>query len=89
MVINGRLVSEVAKNLDISVSLLYQWVRKANVNLNSPELREELEQHHESTDAMQELRRLRKENNTLKAENQILKKAAIILGTNPHNKSGQ
>lgn len=50
---------------------------------------QELEQHHESTDAMQVLRHLWNKNSTLQQENQILKKAAIILGTNPHNKSGQ
>ena len=39
--------------------------------------------------AADELRRLRRENANLKLENDILKKAAVILGTNPLQQDGR
>ncbi len=69
----GRSVSSVAKSLDIYPSSLVDWVKQAKVDqgrgpagaLTSNEL--------------EELRRLRKENRQLKMEREILKKAAAFF----------
>ena len=76
----GKPVSIVAEELGIGTSILYRWLgpsphsqvvdlegRSGNVD-EPPEV---------------ELRRLRRELANLKLENDILKKAAVILGTKP------
>ena len=74
----GKPVSEVAQDLEISEGVLYSWVRKdsqeAQPGSAGPRAGGELP-------AADELRRLRRENANLKLENDILKKAAVILGT--------
>lgn len=79
----GKPVKDVARDLGISEGVLYEWVRKGSpaAQLGSagqflPQLRDELS-------GADELRRLRRENANLKLENDILKKAAVILGTKP------
>ena len=74
----GKPVKEVARDLGISEGVLYEWVRKGSqaAQLGSEGLRAGGEEP-----AADELRRLRRENANLKLENDILKKAAIILGT--------
>lgn len=75
----GKPVPEVAAELCISTNLLYAW--RSQVQLaqgGSAGLRAEGEQS--EADALRELRR---ENARLQAENDILKKAAIILGSRP------
>ena len=62
----GKPVSEVAEDLGIGSSILYGWVRR------TPQ---------PGQPAADELPRLRREIATLKLENDILKKAAVILGT--------
>jgi len=76
----GKPVSEVAEDLGIGTSLLYGWMRKGSqpAQLGSEGLRAVGEEP-----AADELRRLRRENANLKLENDILKKAAVILGTRP------
>jgi len=76
----GKPVKEVAEDLEVGVSLLYGWVGKSSqpAQLGSEGLRAEGEEP-----AADELRRLRRELANLKMENNILKKAAVILGTNP------
>jgi transposase len=76
----GKPVSDVARDLEISEGVLYGWVRKGSqaVQLGSEGLRAGGE-----PPAADELRRLRRENAHLKLENDILKKAAVILGTKP------
>ena len=76
----GKPVPEVAADLGIGTSILYGWVRHGAqpAQLGSAGLRAAGEQSEAD-----ELRRLRRENATLKLENDILKKAAIILGTKP------
>ena len=76
----GRPVREVAEDLEIGTSLLYGWVANGAqpVQLGSAGLRAVGEEP-----AADELRRLRREIASLKLENDILKKAAVILGTNP------
>ena len=76
----GKPVSAVAEELGIGTSILYRWLgpgSHSNVvgvdgtcgaGEDPPEV---------------ELRRLRRENANLRLENDILKKAAVILGTKP------
>ena len=76
----GKPVKEVARDLGISEGVLYGWVRKGSqaAPLGSEGLRAVGEEP-----VVDELRRLRRENAYLKLENDILKKAAVILGTKP------
>ena len=76
----GKPVAEVAEDLGIGTSLLYGWMRKEAqpAQLGSAGLRAAGEEP-----VADELRRLRRENARLHLENDILKKAAIILGTKP------
>ena len=73
----GKPVAEVAQELQISTNLLYAWRRQfPSPQGGSAGVRPVGEQS--EADA---LRRLRRENARLQAENDILKKAAIILGS--------
>ena len=76
----GKPVVEVAEDLGIGTSILYGWIRKGSqpAQLGSEGLRAVGEEP-----AADELRRLRREISNLKLENDILKKAAVILGTRP------
>jgi len=76
----GKPVSDVARDLGISEGVLYGWVRKGSqaAHLGSAGLRAVGEEP-----TADEVRRLRRENTQLKLENDILKKAAVILGTKP------
>jgi transposase len=79
---DGLGVREVERNLGITYGVLKGWVQKHR-------------DHHaafagriapESTEA--ELKRLRKENERLQRERDILKKAVAIFSTDPHRYSG-
>jgi transposase len=76
----GKPVSVVAEELEIGTSILYGWLRKHPQpgQIGSAGLGAVGEQP-----AADELPRLRRELANLKVENDILKKAAIILGTRP------
>jgi transposase len=76
----GKPVREVAEDLGIGVGILHKWVGQHSqpAQLGSGGLRAVGEEP-----ATDELRRLRRENANLKLENDILKKAAVILGTTP------
>src|SRR5216683_1737396 len=76
----GKPVSDVARDLEISEGVLYGWVRKGSqaAHLGSAGLR--VTQTRDEEPAADEVRRLRRENTNLKLENDILKKAAVILG---------
>jgi len=79
----GKPVPQVAEELEIGTGILYKWVQKASrssqpAQLGSAGLRAGGEEP-----GADELRRLRRENARLKLENDILKKAAVILGTKP------
>ena len=76
----GKSVPEVAEELGIGSSILYRWVGKDGqpVPFGSQGLRAG-----GGEPAADELRRLRREIAHLKMENDILKKAAVILGTKP------
>ena len=84
MVANGRPVPEIAEDLEIGSSILYRWVRQAKpqpTQFGSGGLRAVGEEA-----GADELRRLRREIDQLKRENNILKKAAVILGTEPQTR---
>jgi transposase len=82
----GKPVPEVAQDLGIGSNLLYRWVGKGPqlARLGSGALRAGAEEP-----AADELRRLRREIANLKLENDILKKAAVILGTKPQPPSAR
>jgi transposase len=82
----GKPVSAVAEDLGLSQGVLYAWVRKGS---QSAELGSEGRRAVGELPAADELRRLRRENATLKMENDILKKAAVILGTKPQLGDGR
>ena len=73
----GKPVAEVAQELQISTNLLYNWRNQSqSTQGRSAGLRAGGEQSEAEA-----LRALRRENTRLQAENDILKKAAIILGS--------
>ena len=79
----GKPVAEVARDLGISEGGLYRWVRKGS---KAAQFGSEGQRAEGEEPAADELRRLRRENANLKLENDILKKAAIILGTKPSSR---
>jgi transposase len=76
----GKPVPEVAQDLDIGSSILYGWVRKGAQPAQLGSAGDRAGGEGAEAD---ELRRLRRELAHLRLENDILKKAAVILGTNP------
>jgi transposase len=76
LVKHGKPVTEVAQELEISEGVLYVWVRQDSQT--AP-----LGRAGGERSAEEELRHLRREVANLKLENDILKKAAVILGTKP------
>ena len=84
----GKPVSVVAKELGIGEGVLYAWVSRSKGS-QSAELGSEGLRAVGELPAADELRRLRRENVTLKMENDILKKAAVILGIRPQPGDGQ
>ena len=76
----GTPVSQLARDLGISENLLYSWRSAAQrAQGGSAGLTAGGGQ-----DAADELRALRREVARLRVDNDILKKAAVILGTKPH-----
>jgi transposase len=82
----GKPVKDVARDLGISEGVLYEWVRKGS---QSAEFGSEGPRAVGELPVADELRRLRRENANLKLENDILKKAAVILGTKPQPGDGR
>ena len=76
---SGRGVPATARELEVEISCLYAWIRAANSQA-SPVGSAGRRAVGEEAEA-DELRRLRGENARLTLENDILKKAAVILGT--------
>lgn len=76
----GKSVSDVAQDLGIGSSILYGWVRKQG---QPPQLGSGGGRAAGEEPGADELRRLRRQLAHLQLENDILKKAAVILGTNP------
>lgn len=81
----GRPVPELAAELEIGTSILYSWVR----NAEGAQLGCKADRAVGEEGAAAELRSLRAENSKLKMENDILKKAAVILGTNPQPRTAK
>ena len=81
----GRPVIELSQELGVSEGLIYKWVRKARAaqpgSAGDGAAGTEAE--------ADELRRLRKENEQLRLENDILKKAAVIIGSAAPEKGGR
>ena len=85
LIATGKPVSQIAEELCISSNLLYSWRHSSQgsqVGSAGPRAAGE------RTEA-DDLRSLRRENALLKMENDILKKAAVILGTRPQPSSGK
>jgi transposase len=72
----GKPVADVARDLEVSSNLLYNWRQQSQSVQGGVGQQAEGELSEADT-----LRALRRENARLQAENEILKKAAIILGT--------
>jgi transposase len=70
---NGKRKSEITKEYDIGYSLLDKWILQEN---NSGSFKEK----DNLTPEQKELQKLRKNNQQLLMENDILKQAALILG---------
>jgi len=73
----GKSVAELAEELCISSNLLYHWRLKSQEAQGGSEGVRAVGER----SAADALRLLRRENASLKLENDILKKAAVILGT--------
>lgn len=83
----GKSVPEVAEEFGIGTSLLYRWAQRTAASpaqFVSAAPRAAGEQGEAD-----ELRRLREDNAQLRMENDILKKAAVILGTPPPSRSAR
>ncbi|MEZ4461509.1 MAG: transposase [bacterium] len=66
--VQGLSVAQVARDLDVNVNTLHNWLNKTRES-QAPEM----------TEMLRELNRLRKENAVLKEEREILKKAAAFF----------
>ena len=82
----GNSVPEVAQELNIGNGILYAWVKNSQ---NASQLGNESQGAVGDMTAAEDLRRLRGEISHLKLENDILKKAAVILGTNPQTRTAR
>ena len=75
----GRPAAELAHELGIGLDLIYAWRR----NAQGEQIRSGATQTAGASGAAEELLTLRREVALLRQENDILKKAAVILGTRP------
>ena len=71
----GKSVSQVARDLDLTVNSLRQWVEHARADRSKGKTGL-------TTEEREELRQLRKENRELKMTHEILKKAAAFFAKN-------
>jgi transposase len=78
----GKPVAEVSHELGIGSGVLYEWLRNTGPSMQVGDSAVGSTPGAQESEA-QELRRLRREIADLKLENDILKKAAVILGTKP------
>ena len=73
VLVQGKSVSRVAKDLDLTVSALGKWVEQARAN------RGKSSRGTLTTEEKEELARLRKENRELRMERELLKKWAAFF----------
>jgi transposase len=73
LVENGKKVNEIVKEYNISRSTVNKWVKDYNTSGS-------FKAKDNRTEEEKELIKLRKENQQLKMENDILKQAALIMG---------
>jgi transposase len=79
----GKPVAEVARDLEVGTNLLYNWRQQSESAQGGKATQSQTSGELSEADTLKVLRR---ENIRLQAENDILKKAAIILGTQiPNN----
>ena len=76
----GKPIAEVAEELAIGTGVLYRWVTESN---KSQDTLGKIVTSSVGRAESNELQRLRRENARLRLENDILKKAAVILGNSP------
>jgi len=84
----GRPVSELAEEFGVDSGLIHTWRRKAKAP-GQPQLGSGAAGAVGDQGVADELRLLRRQVADLQLENDILKKAAVILGTKPHPRSGK
>jgi transposase len=82
----GKPTREVAEDLCISQDLIYSWKRTAEQASQGGSAAQGAGGDESEAD---ELRRLRREVADLRIDNDILKKAAVIMGTKPQPRSGK
>lgn len=68
---SGESVSKISEELGVSTESLRRWVKQHEID--------EGEREGLSSEEREELRRLRRENRTLKQEREFLKKAAVFF----------
>ena len=86
---SSKSIKQICKEFDISPALFYAWKKKLWGSEVSPKA-EGLRGNGEAPEASiaemgDEIRRLRKELDKAHRREEILKKAALILGTNPQD----
>lgn len=85
LISTGKPISQIAEELCIGSNLLYKWKQESQgAQVGSEGTRAVGE-----CSVADDLRSLRREVALLKAENDILKKAAVILGTRPQPNFGK
>jgi len=82
---DGMTVPEVSKSLGIAKWAIYEWVSKARKKSAKPGKTASGGEYRETEG--EELRRLRKENERLRMEKEILKKAAAFFAKEEGEKS--
>lgn len=76
---SGKSVAEVCRDFDLDKSMVYHWRKCARAT----DLGNEAQRAVGERSVVDEISALRRQVASLQVENDILKKAAIILGTNP------
>ena len=72
---SGKPKSQIARDLGIGASLLYDWIKRLD-----PEKEKNLTESNE--DLIQQMRKLKADNKLLQEENALLKKAATYFAKN-------
>ena len=81
----GKTVPQLSEEFGVGTSILYRWVQSP-AEAETAQLGSAASRAVGDGSEADELRRLRREVSHLRLENDILKKAAVILGTQPHSK---